>query len=262
VQTELTQKKCKTIRRVSCRAIALAVAVLNFTGVWPCSGQGDPLQTEIQSFCYTNEPVSHLMCLLAKRSPVPINVVIDDMSDPAVTITMQKATIKAVLADLLLHHPGHKPHEERGTIMVFPDSLFGKETSPLTKKLAEFRVTYTSYQSRIAQGQIKYGCCFYLPENPDLNVGLSPMRLNRKPDCPTFPYVRAFQNRSVLEILTDISKEGGQSFYCYRMDPADVKARNKSIAERHMGPTWWPKPDAPCYAVIWGTDWSGVRPQE
>jgi hypothetical protein len=227
-----------------------------------CLAQTGVLETVVNSFCYTNEPVSHLICLLAKRSPILLNAVVDDISDPVLTISEQRATIGDILRELLIHHPGHELHEESGTILVLPKWLSRDESFPLTNRLREFGVTYRSYQSHIDHGETRYWCDFYLPENPELNVGFSPVRVKGEQDHTSFPYVRSFRDRSILEILTAISQENGQSFYCYRMDPADVKARNKSIADRHMGPTWWPKPDAPCYAVIWGTDWSGIRPSQ
>lgn len=248
-------------KRFSILATALAnVVCLALVG--NCDAEDDPLQTEIQGFFCTNAPASHAICLLAKRSSIPINAVIDDVTDPTVTISAQRATVGKILNDLLAARLGHDSYEEDGVILILPGWLFHKEVLPLTKKLSKFSVTCRSYQSQSAQGQTRYSYDFYLAGNPTLNIGFSPMRLNRKPDYSTFPYVRTFTNQSIVEILTTISKEEHQSFYCYRMDPDSVKARNKDIADRKMGPTWWPNPDAPCYSVFWGTDWPGLRAQQ
>ena len=221
--------------------------------------RSNALQAEVQSFFCTNEPVSHAISLLAKRSPVLINAVIDDVTDPIVTISRQRATVGGILTDLLEHHPGHEPYDESSTILILPDSLVHKEVFPLTKRLSSFSVTYHSYQMR---GQTRYGCDFYLPGNPTLNIGFSPVSSSWIPDYPTFPHVRAFTNQSIVEILTAISKEEKKSFYCYRLSNDFVRAQNKDWADRKVGPTWWPNPDVPCYSVFWGTAWPGVRPQE
>jgi hypothetical protein len=246
--------------RQNCSGIlALALGGLLATALGGgCCAQSEPLQTEIEGFFCTNEPVSHAICLLAKRSAIPINAVIDDVTDPMVTVSVQRATIGQILRNLLEQHPGHDPYEESGTVLILPGWLFHKEVFPLTKKVSRFSFPYQSYKMR---GETKYGCFFYLPENPALNIGFSPMRLNRKPNYSAFPYVRTFTNQSPLEILTTVSQEAKQSFYCYRLDNDFVKARNKEWADKKMGPTWWPNPDAPCYSVFWGTDWPGIRPK-
>jgi hypothetical protein len=107
-----------------------------------CYSQSNVLQTEIQGFFLTNEPVSHAICLLAKRSPIPINAVIDDLNDPAVTISAERATIGGVLRELLAYHPGHDLREESGTILILPDRFWHREAAPFTKKLSKFNATY------------------------------------------------------------------------------------------------------------------------
>jgi hypothetical protein len=223
-----------------------------------CYAQSNVLQTEIQGFFLTNVPVSHAICLLAKRSPIPIDAVIDDWNDPLVTISVERATIGAILRELLAHHPNHGFREESGTILVLPDSLFHREVPPLTKRLSKFNVTYQSYQMR---GRERYACVFYLLNNPQLNIDFAAVLLSQKPNYSAFPHVRTFENQSIVDILTAISKEGAISFYCYRMDPSFVKARNKD-ADDEKKATWWPNPDAPCYSVIWGTNWYGERPSQ
>ncbi|MGA2222209.1 MAG: hypothetical protein ABSH21_10650 [Verrucomicrobiia bacterium] len=227
-----------------------------------CSAETELLQSEIRDFCHTNIPVSHAICLLAKQSPVPIDAVIDDTNDPPVTISVEKATIAEILQQLLPQHPGHHPHERSGVVLILPDWLLDKQVFPLTQKVTKFNITCYSHNSMYETGRTVYLYRFDPPENPALNISLGALGLSGKPDYSTFPHERTFENQSIVEILTAISSEQKKSFFCYRHDKDFVKAKNKEWAERKMGPTWWPNPDAPCYSVFWGTAWYGVRGKE
>jgi len=220
------------------------------------------LQNTVRDFCYTNMPVSHVICLLAKKSPVPIDAVIDDTNDPPVTISEEKTTVAEILQKLLSLHPGHHPHEQSGVILILPDWLLDKQVFPLTDKLARFSTTFNLAPVAPDSKQTIATCDFFPSNNPDLNISIPVFGLSRKPNYSSFPHVRTFENQSILKILTTISSEQNMSFFCYRLDKDFVKAQNKTWAEKKMGPTWWSKPDEPCYSVFWGTGWYGVRSQE
>ena len=240
--------------------VALAVILGNGEGGW-CSAATEHLQTVIQDFCHTNIPVSHAICLLSKQSPVPIDAVIEDTNDPPVTICEEKATIGEILQKLLTQHPGHHPHGQSGAVLVLPDWLLDKQVFPLTQKVTKFNITCYSHNSISEAGRTVYFYRFDDPENPVLNISLGALGASRKPDYSNFPHVRTFENRSIVEILTGISSEQKQSFFCYRLNNNFVRAQNKEWAEKKML-TWWPNPDAPCYSIFWGTAWTGVRGQE
>ncbi len=229
-------------RKLLITPVALLSGLLGAAVTVNCYSQTNVLQTEIQDVSYTNVPVSHAICLLAKQSPVPIDAIIDDTNDPPVTIFVEKATIAEILQKLLLQHPGHHAHEQSGLILILPDGLFNKQVFPLTQKLTKFDITCYSHNSISETGLTVYLYRFDHPENPALNVSLGALGVSRNPNYATFPHVRTFENQSIVEILTTISLEEKKSFYCYRLDKDFVKAQNKEWAEKKMGPTWWPDP--------------------
>ena len=205
------------LRRSSVIGIIVWGIILGSGRQGRCAAETDLLQTEIRDFSYTNVPVSHAICLLAKHSTVPIDAVIDDTNDPPVSISVEKATIAEILQKLLVQHPGHHPHEQSGVVLILPDWLLDKQVFPLTQKVTKLNITCYSRNSISETGRTVYLYRFDHPENPALNIGLGALGASRKPDYSAFPHVRTFENQSIVEILTAISSEEKKSFFCYRL---------------------------------------------
>ena len=85
-----------------------------------CLAQTGILQTVVGSFSCSNVPVAVAVRNLSAYSPVPLNIVIDVLPQPNVSVSYQRATIGDILKGLLASLPEYETIPTNGTMLLLP----------------------------------------------------------------------------------------------------------------------------------------------
>lgn len=202
---------------------------------------------EVSEFACTNLPVSQAIALLARKSPLPINCIIDATEEPRVSISLGRSSLGDTLREVLRPMTNYESLAKSGTVLVLPKGLIEDKACPLNHVIAQYSVTYIPIG-----GTTNHGCLFPYASNTSL-AGAT-FDKPPPPSCKSFPATRHFENQSLLQILIAISSEWRESWSCGRVRPDFVRWYNNR--ERKAGvpisEMWWPDESAPCYWVEWG----------
>ena len=194
------------------------------------------LQTVVSSFSCSNVPVAVAVRNLSAYSPEPLNIVIDVIPQPVVTVSYRQTTIDDILKGLLSSLPEYSITPTNGTILLLPNRLIGDSKPPFMRKLDRFSVTYRSFVSPLT-GVTNYACDFYESKSREWDVGFNGMlRVSEiTAKLGAIPRVRTFDGMNLIEILTVLSKEEHQSWSLSRVWPEFVAEGNKNVIERKLG---------------------------
>ncbi|MGD1020754.1 MAG: hypothetical protein ABSA12_15685 [Verrucomicrobiia bacterium] len=265
--------RTNTLCRPHLFALFTVVIYANFGLSQQCLAQTGVLQTVVNSFSCDSEPIAAAVRNLSPYSPVPLNIVIDVVPQPVVTVSYEQTTIGNILKGLLAPLPEYGIIPTNGTILLLPKQPITDSKSPLTRKLDRFSVVYygyvrlsgeTNFGTRATRlltngagvylpGETNYVGEFYHTGQPDLNVAFNGMLSVSWATAKLgpIPRTRTFEGMNLIEILTVLSKEEHQSWSLSRVSPRFVAYNNRELVQEHTGPSPWPHPEAPCYAVFW-----------
>ncbi|MGO9528250.1 MAG: hypothetical protein ACLP0A_11815 [Verrucomicrobiia bacterium] len=180
-----------------------------------------------------------------------MNIVIDALPQPIVTVAYERTRMGDILKGLLAALPEYATIPTNGTILLLPKEPIGDSKSPLTRKLDRFSVVYRA--SVRLSGETNYVGDLYHTGQPELNVSFIGMLHVSEATAKLgpIPRTRTFEGMNLIEILTVLSEEEHQSWSLSRVWPDWVAKSNEQFVEKHMGPSPWPHPEAPCYVVFW-----------
>jgi hypothetical protein len=244
-------KNITQLKRIQIPVLFTVLALIGLRSLPAGAAETNPLETIVSNFSCSNVPVAVAVRNLSAQSPIPLNIVIDVIPQPVVTVAYGRASIGYMLKELLASLPNYATMQTNGTVLLMPKQLIGNDKSPLMWKLDRFPVLYRSmiYMS----GATNYVCDFYYGDHPELNVAFNGMlRVDeRTARLGPIPRVRTFKAMNLIEILTVLSGEEHQSWSLSRVWPGFVRDSIRRRAEDHTGPSQWSDPEAPCYAVFW-----------
>ncbi len=232
----------------------ILVAIINLGGVWRDADATEQagnklLDTQIPQFECTNLPVSEAIMSLAGRCAFPINSVIDNVDEPKVTVSARQQDCEAILRQIIRPLDSYEIIAASGAVLVCPQHIILNRTFPLNQPLPEFKVEFLSSEKKT---NTSYGCQLDAVTASSRNVALPFLPLKwTKPNCDSFPCVRRYKDRTLLDVLTELSVELHRSWACGQVNPSYVKERNAEWKnEGHS--TYWPNENMPFYHVSWG----------
>ena len=217
------------------------------------SSFGQSIDTEIPEFTCTNQSFSRAIYLLSEKSPLPINCIVDEFEEPRVSVQEGRATLGAILQRIVSFAAKYRVMPRGETILVAPDGLQKDAEFVLNRVHSRFQVTYTAYRHR--NGEQAYDCSFAQPEGKyPLNVAMPDLYFDHDPGVANSPWIVAYTNQSLLDVLTAVSVQTRSSWFCGRVRPEYIRRFNKQFAESKLpdASTWWPDERAPGYAITWG----------
>lgn len=225
-----------------CRPIAFAV-VIYFVSVWSNAHSNDVrgnklFDTQIPQFVCTNLSVSEAIMSMAGNCTFPINSIIDTTEEPRVTLSLRQQDCASVLREIIRPLHDYDLMVKSGAILVCPQRIAHSTAFPLNRPLPEFTVEFLSSGS---QTNTSYGCQFDWQAASSLNVALPFLPLKfTKPRCDSFPCVRRYKDRTLVDVLMELSVEciirghvGGSTLLTSRRRPLS----GRRMAIRRTGRT-------------------------
>jgi hypothetical protein len=214
---------------------------------------GSILDAEVEAFDCTNLSVSAAISKLASANGGPINVIIDSVAEPTVTVAARQQRVAQILGEILRAIPDYEFSPKLQSVLVCPRGLSKNSSFVLNQVIPGFQVEFWRYESGRAP---TYGCGFDYQPASQLNIALPFLPLaTSKPNCDAFPCVRHYKNRALIDVLTELSIELRRSWACGRVNPSFVR-RHNAKAERDrkkdgLSRPYWPNEKLPAYLVTW-----------
>ncbi len=239
----------RPIRRSLVPFLTIAINLGGFhSSAYSADRPGDNLlDTKIPQFECTNVPVSEAIDSLAHGCTFPINSIMDTIDEPRVTVSATLRSCADILREIVRPLSGYQFKEESGAVLVYPPNAMQNGAFPLNRPLPEFTVEFLSN----GQTNTSYGCQLDAVAASSLNVALPFLPLKwTKPNCETFPCVRHYEGRTLLDMLTALSVELHRSWACGRVNPSYVKEKNVEWKKEGY-PTYWPNEKLPFYHISW-----------
>ncbi|MDD2710814.1 MAG: hypothetical protein PHV34_22765 [Verrucomicrobiae bacterium] len=220
----------------------LSFALLLFIGLGLAYSQISPDGTV--EFSCENTSLSDAISQLSSKSHVPINSIIDELTEPRITIPPHKGTASAFLDEIVAQAPAYGKSLRSGAILVCPKGLEGNAAFPLNQRFKKYDLKYSAYKR--TTGKTVYRCEFIDQQGSSINVAMGAFILTDKPDYQDFSKIVNFENQTLLEILLSLSAKHEIWWCCAKLQPSYVHEANKRMVEKS-----WKNEDAPCYQVFW-----------
>ena len=232
--------------------LILFMCLFELTQEWCSVCPAEVLDGQLVQFACTNVSISQAIISLARHSPVPINIVIADSSEPVITVSLTEVTIGAALKAIISAAPGYVIMETNQTIVVSGVSPKDYSQHPLSQLVDQLDVKYQD----LRQDSPSYPAfsCLFSNSLKTMNILLQSFSTKRTPSIRNFPSTRSFHGQNLFDILNQVSKDMNASWCFYQITPQYAKDLNRmyNMYSNPMSGAWRFNEFSPAYCVTWG----------